>query len=450
MWPLWLKEGFSSVPAGRCLSLSGMPAKQDVRISAKQLDEEYGDVLRAPPFSDKTTPRQILRTWETTYPDVCVTEGVFRTWFDKHRAAADLEVINGYTALEERVGDTLRQLQGEGHASSFKLVRELRGRVGLNTTDAVMKEWIRHHGGGAPSWCFSAQNLEQLAGQRLREHLSRDSGAVDADSIKQWLADQQVSCSIRIIRHWLDADFGHQGRLDSGEALEHAIGDILRLTDYAHFFESEESKCSLVEHLRSLDPPVCCTLDVLSAWYAAFYARSGGRALEAESARDLDRLLGDDRVHYALDGARPMIHHLASRWQPIRATHMVCRVWLETVPDELKAAAKARGAPKVLNARRLRHKTEVALPELRTHADVERVLGQVLRDRYLKFGFGHTQTEGVRAVQGEGHVVGKRTYQARGSDAKRAIRFSQTWTGVHVSPPCPSLWVGPFLTDPKS
>ena len=169
------QSGLLSIPAP-------MPPQQEARIDARQLEREYGDILRAVPFSDKTTPRQILRQWERTYPDVFVAEGVFRTWFGKHRAAADLEAIHGYATLEARAGDKLRQFQGEGLHGSFKLVRELRSQVGLNTTDAVMREWMRHHGGGAPSRCLSAQDLEQRVGQRLREHLAQETGAGDADN----------------------------------------------------------------------------------------------------------------------------------------------------------------------------------------------------------------------------------------------------------------------------
>ncbi|CAK0832158.1 unnamed protein product, partial [Prorocentrum cordatum] len=345
-------------------------------------EHEYGHVLRAVPFSDKTTPRQILRQWERTCPDVSVAEGVFRTWFDKHRAAADLETIHGYVALEARAGEKLRQFQGEGRHSSFKLVRELRSQAGLNTTDAVMREWMRHHGGGAPSWCSSAQDLEQRVGQRLREYLAEETAAGDADSIKQWLADQQIACPIRIIKHWLNVDFSPEGAVESGEALELAIGDVLRSIGYSQFFESEVSRGRLVEHLKGLDPPIRCTLDVLAAWCGTFYPGPGGNALEADSAHTLDTLLGEDRVHYALDGARPLVQHLASRWQPFQASHKVCRTWLESLPDALKSAARARSAPRTLNARRLRQKSKDPLPLLQTFEDVERVLGQLIVRKY--------------------------------------------------------------------
>ncbi|CAK0804556.1 unnamed protein product, partial [Prorocentrum cordatum] len=305
-----------------------MPQQQEARINARQVEHEYGHELRAAPFSDKTTPRQILRQWERTCPDVSVTEGVFRTWFNKHRAAADLETIQGYVALEARAGEKLRQFQSEGRHSSFKLVRELRSQAGFNTTDAVMRELFPHHGGGAPSWSSSAQDLEQRVGQRLREYLAEETAAGDADNIKQWLTDQQIACPIRIIKHWLNADFSPEGAVESGEALELAIGDVLRSIDYPQLFESEESKGRLVEHLKGLDPPIRCMVDVLAAWCGTFYPCPAGKTLEADNAHTLDAL--------------------------------------------------------TLNSRRLRQKPKGPLPLQQTFEDVERDLGQAHRELIVR------------------------------------------------------------------
>ena len=48
------------------------------------LEEQYGDLLRQPPFSEASTARQLLRLFEERLPQVYVTEACLKYWMEKH------------------------------------------------------------------------------------------------------------------------------------------------------------------------------------------------------------------------------------------------------------------------------------------------------------------------------------------------------------------------------
>ena len=385
-----------------------MPPSQSSELTAAQLEAQYRNVLGAPPFSEATTPRQLWRQWVNTYPGVSVTEGVFKQWFQKYRVGEGAVEVSGYKALEALAGDRLRELQASGFRTAFKLCSALLKEASpLKVTDASMREWLQHHGGGVLSSITSAAGLEESAGDRVREYLAGGTGRHDPEVLHAWLQTQGILCPRRHCQAWLSRDWRPVGWADTAEQLEEKAGDILRLPEHADDFATPLSITGLLDGMRGWEDPVLVSPEILREWYMQYHPGSG--EIQVASATHLDCVLGSDRALYALDGYRALSRHLSLRAKPIAASLRTCRSWLDSLDPRVIERARQLQAPEK-PMQRMRHKRPRTRVPLGTVEEVEDRLGFNLRLHHLKYGFGYSKSEGVAVCRRLGYDVSESIY----------------------------------------
>ena len=81
-------------------------------VSAWQLEEQYGKLLRQTPYSDAGSPYLLHKALNQKRPPVKVCYGAVRTWWGKYRTPAEASITNA-TELDEKYGELLRSLAVE-------------------------------------------------------------------------------------------------------------------------------------------------------------------------------------------------------------------------------------------------------------------------------------------------------------------------------------------------
>ncbi|CAK0891689.1 unnamed protein product, partial [Prorocentrum cordatum] len=357
-----------------------MPPSQSSELTAAQLEAQYRSVLGAPSFSEATTPRQLWRQWQHTYPGVSVTEGVFKQWFQKYRVGEGAVEVSGYAVLEALAGDRFRELQASGFRTAFKLRSALlKEGSPLKVSDASMREWLQHHGGGVLSSITSAAGLEERAGDRVREYLAGGTGRHDPEALHAWLQTQGILCPRRHCQAWLSRDWRPVVWADTAEQLEEKAGDILRLPEHADDFATPLSITGLLDGMRPWENPVLVSPGILREWYMQY--RLGSGEIRVGNGTHLDCALGLDRVLYALD-----------------ASLRTCRSWLDSLDPRVIERARQLQAPEK-PMQRMRHerpRTRSPLGTLRLH--------------HMKYGFGYSKSEGVAVCRRLGCDVSESIY----------------------------------------
>ena len=159
-------------------------------LSAKELQEQYGDVLAQPPLSDSPSPYLLHQALTTRQPPIPVSYAAVRTWYGKYRVAPGAQSVATAKDLEEKYGHSIRHLAVQNN-TPYKLCKALRLLdPPLHVQDSVAKTWLRQYALGEIMYLESAGHLESLYGASIREHGPFDTG----DALVKWLFENKAVC----------------------------------------------------------------------------------------------------------------------------------------------------------------------------------------------------------------------------------------------------------------
>ncbi len=132
-------------------------------LSCAELQRLYGDELQRPPLSEVGSAYFLMKALAARVPPVLVSFQACRTWWSYHRLPAGAVRVGSVAELEGRYGDVVRGLVVQSH-TSYLLTRALLVlSPPLYASDAVVRQWLRLHGGGdALTQVFSAGPLVSL------------------------------------------------------------------------------------------------------------------------------------------------------------------------------------------------------------------------------------------------------------------------------------------------
>ena len=164
------------------------------KLTARELQEQYGDVLASAPFRDCSSPVFLHGALASRDPLVEVSIGAVRMWWDKYKLPEGAETVTSAQDLEHRFGDGIRHLARE-YPTSFKLCKALRKREPpLCITDAIARVWLQQYARhGELQYIENAGHLETLFGERIRSDAPPD---ITADTLQAWLL-QEHAVSVR-------------------------------------------------------------------------------------------------------------------------------------------------------------------------------------------------------------------------------------------------------------
>ena len=79
-------------------------------LSAKELQEQYGDVLAQPPLLDSPSAYLLHQALTTRQPPIPVSYAAVRAWYGKYRVAPGAQSIATAKDLEDKYGWTIRHV----------------------------------------------------------------------------------------------------------------------------------------------------------------------------------------------------------------------------------------------------------------------------------------------------------------------------------------------------
>ena len=167
------------------------------KLTALDLQEQYGDVLTSAPFRDCASPFLLRGALASRDPPVEVSLGVVTMWWTKYKLPEGAVTVTSAQDLEQRFGDSIRHLALE-YPTAFKLCKALRSRVPpLCISDMVARVWLQQHARhGEVQQVENAGHLETLFGERIRSDAPPD---ITADALQRWLLKEHaVSVRARI------------------------------------------------------------------------------------------------------------------------------------------------------------------------------------------------------------------------------------------------------------
>ena len=108
------------------------------RLTAVQFEAQYGELVRRE-FPQYLTARTLRRALEERRPPVRVSDGVLKVWFATQAAPPGTVTVSSASELDEQYGDMVRALAAT-HESAYKLCRALLAATPpLRVTDGLAK-----------------------------------------------------------------------------------------------------------------------------------------------------------------------------------------------------------------------------------------------------------------------------------------------------------------------
>ena len=299
------------------------PARHAKSLSAVELEERYGAVLAAPPYAEMKSAYLLHRALVLAHPAVAFGYPACRIWWTKHRVMAGGIRLSSSREVEEKYGAVLRE-ETMTDASVFMFQKALEARSPpLLVSEEVAKGWLREHGGYVR--VDSAGHLELRCGDGIRE--DREALVMGGRELMAWLrAKKQVQASLRVCEYWKQQDWSSSNSLRSIEAVEEALGEQLRLQQYAQDFLEEAASDLLAVRLGEGQPSHVVRGMLLRQWYTKYHQDSG--PLRPSNAAELERMLGPDlRMLYSGLPRCKLVKALGRRRRPVFVAPQVCRVW---------------------------------------------------------------------------------------------------------------------------
>ena len=225
------------------------------KLTASQLQEQYGDVLASAPFRDCASAYLLQRALASRQPPVEVSLGAVTVWWGSYRVPEGAVTVASAQELEETYGDSIRHV-GLEHPTAYKLRKALRQRAPpLCITNKTAEAWLKTYARQCELQSIeNAGHLETLYGERIRSDAPPD---LTADALQRWLLKEHaVSVRTRICQTFLTRTWSSSGRTLTPDALEEAAGERLRLQEYADRFTSDAVAVELATALAESQPPL--------------------------------------------------------------------------------------------------------------------------------------------------------------------------------------------------
>ena len=113
------------------------------KLTAAELQEQYGDVLASSPFCDCSNANALYTALAARQPPVEASLGCVRIWWNKYKIPEGGISVASAQDLEQWYGDAIRPL-GLEFPAAFKLCRDLRDREPpLCITNKVAEVWLQ-------------------------------------------------------------------------------------------------------------------------------------------------------------------------------------------------------------------------------------------------------------------------------------------------------------------
>ena len=291
--------------------------------TAVQFEKDHGALVRSE-YSEYTGYEALCKVLGQRQPPIVVSEGVVRQWLKKSIKPADAVTVSSTDELQEKYGSLVKGLASE-HATPYRLCKALRSQTPpLYVTDGIAKQWFKKYGTEL-RYIDTAGHLEMICGARIREH---DMATLQAPDLQVYLRTVlAVEASQNTCNHWRTREWSSSGKLLCIEAVESAIGERLRLPQYADKYTEEEAP-TLAELLLESQPSIVVLPLVLRQWHAKYHPASG--PLHIEDADALDVYLGEEiRREYAYFTDRGILAALMKRRQSVLLSRQVVTTWLQ-------------------------------------------------------------------------------------------------------------------------
>ena len=115
------------------------------KLTASELQEQYGEVLASAPFCDCPSAYLLQRKLASRQPPVEASLQCVRTWWSKYRLPEGAVTVPSAQDLEEGYGDAIRHV-GLEFPTAFTLCRALRAKEPpLCITNKVAEVWLQKY-----------------------------------------------------------------------------------------------------------------------------------------------------------------------------------------------------------------------------------------------------------------------------------------------------------------
>ena len=154
-------------------------------LSAKQLQEQYGELLQSPPLSECPSAYLLHSALSSRRPPIDVSMAAVKTWWQKYKHGQIQLSVSSAKELQEKYGDIVKAL-AVNNSSSYLLVKALRdGEPAVYISDGVARQWLKLYFN--LSQIDNAGHLETRYGELLREHIKQHPlDATGVLSVKLW------------------------------------------------------------------------------------------------------------------------------------------------------------------------------------------------------------------------------------------------------------------------
>ena len=140
-------------------------------LSAKQLQEQYGELLQQPPLSECPSAYLLHIALSRMRPPIDVSSAAVKTWWQKYKQGQIELSVSSAKELQEKYGDIAKAL-AVNNSSGYLLVKALRdGEPAVYISDGVARQWLKLYFN--LSQIENAGHLETRYGKPLREHIKQ-------------------------------------------------------------------------------------------------------------------------------------------------------------------------------------------------------------------------------------------------------------------------------------
>ena len=114
-------------------------------LTARELQEQYGELLCQPPFQQCSTGYLLQQALAARQPPIPVSAKVASLWLMQYRVPEGAQTVSSARDLEERYGDTIRHL-GLEYPTAYKFSRALREmEVPVCISDSIAQVWLQKY-----------------------------------------------------------------------------------------------------------------------------------------------------------------------------------------------------------------------------------------------------------------------------------------------------------------
>ena len=186
-------------------------------LTAKQLHEQYADLLSQPPFSEATSAYLLHLALTSRQPPIQVSHGAVKQWWKTYKVAAGAGALKSAQELEDKYGDSIRPLVVD-NPTAYKFCQALRKREPpIFVTDGVAKQWLQKF--AQMQYVENVGHLEIRLGKRIRDDFPQEE--LSADTLSAWLVrEHSVSVHVKVCQTWISRSWCSDCGLCTPEAVE--------------------------------------------------------------------------------------------------------------------------------------------------------------------------------------------------------------------------------------